>query len=138
LTRRYPEAHAQPDYLSSSRKRLAPQLLFKGGIINSWGKKMAVALDHNFYSTLPALPEVPRAEAEMAWLIYMLRLDETGQRYMLELHKTVYTKFLPSLQKITVAKPGSVSVFISHLQSKLDEKLVNPPDTGTIQQDVFG
>ena len=45
-----PIAHAQmdwsnqpnyprPDYLSSSRKRLAPQLLFKGGILHSWGKK---------------------------------------------------------------------------------------------------
>src|SRR3989304_3249395 len=27
-----------PDYLSSSRKRLAPQLIFKGGILDMWGK----------------------------------------------------------------------------------------------------
>ena len=26
------------DYLSSSRKRLVPQLIYKGGILNSWGK----------------------------------------------------------------------------------------------------
>lgn len=31
--------YPRPDYLSSSRKRLAPQLLFKGGILHSWGKK---------------------------------------------------------------------------------------------------
>lgn len=31
--------YPRPDYLSSSRKRLAPQLLFKGGILNSWGKR---------------------------------------------------------------------------------------------------
>jgi len=36
--------YPRPDYLSSSRKRLAPQLIFKGGIINAWGKKTAVAL----------------------------------------------------------------------------------------------
>jgi hypothetical protein len=36
--------YPRPDYLSSSRKRLAPQLLFKGGILNAWGKKTAVAL----------------------------------------------------------------------------------------------
>jgi Restriction endonuclease NotI len=30
--------YPRPDYLSSSRKRLAPQLLFKGGIFRAWGK----------------------------------------------------------------------------------------------------
>ncbi len=29
----------RPDYLSSSRKRLVPQLLFKGGILHNWKKK---------------------------------------------------------------------------------------------------
>ena len=43
-----------PDYLSSSRKRLAPQLLFKGGILHSWRKKTAVALNTGFFETLPA------------------------------------------------------------------------------------
>lgn len=31
--------YPKPDYLSSSRKRLAPQLIYKGGILNKWGKK---------------------------------------------------------------------------------------------------
>jgi len=31
--------YPRPDYLSSSRKRLVPQLLFKGGILHSWKKK---------------------------------------------------------------------------------------------------
>ena len=67
-----PQGHAQmdwsdqpnyprPDYLSSSRKRLAPQLLFKGGILNSWRKKSAVALDKSF-DTLPRLTEVPKSK----------------------------------------------------------------------------
>jgi hypothetical protein len=34
--------YPRPDYLSSSRKRLAPQLLYKGGILRAWGKKTAV------------------------------------------------------------------------------------------------
>jgi hypothetical protein len=34
--------YPKPDFLSSSRKRLAPQLIYKGGILNSWGKKLAV------------------------------------------------------------------------------------------------
>ncbi|MCG6553542.1 MAG: hypothetical protein L7F77_14560 [Candidatus Magnetominusculus sp. LBB02] len=50
----YPRA----DYLSSSRKRLAPQMLYKGGVFNEWRKKQAVALHKSFYATLPELPEV--------------------------------------------------------------------------------
>ncbi len=36
--------YPRPDYLSSSRKRLAPQLLYKGGILSAWNKKIGVAL----------------------------------------------------------------------------------------------
>ena len=32
--------YPRPDYLSSSRKRLVPQLLFKGGILHSWKKRL--------------------------------------------------------------------------------------------------
>jgi len=34
-----------PDYLSSSRKRLARELIYKGGIFQAWGKKMAVSIE---------------------------------------------------------------------------------------------
>jgi hypothetical protein len=60
----------RPDYLSSSRKRLAPQLIFKGGILKYWGKKQAVAIDQGFFKTLPTLPSVDQHEADIAWLIY--------------------------------------------------------------------
>jgi hypothetical protein len=48
----------RPDYLSSSRKRLAPQLIYKGGILQAWRKKQAVAVHSGFFETLPSLPEV--------------------------------------------------------------------------------
>lgn len=44
----YPRA----DYLSSSRKRLVPQLIYKGQILREWGKKIAVALHAGFFRTL--------------------------------------------------------------------------------------
>lgn len=65
-----------PDYLSSSRKRLAPQLIFKGGILHAWNKKTAVALDAGFFATLPNLKEVSPQEAEIAWFIYDLKACE--------------------------------------------------------------
>ncbi|MFO0915208.1 MAG: NotI family restriction endonuclease [Pirellulales bacterium] len=124
--RNYPN----PDYLSSSRKRLAPQLLFKGGILHSWGKKCAVALDTGFFDTLPELNAVDPSDAEIAWLVYDLVLAPEVDMYTLTLAKTVYTKFSESLQQITVARPGSMTDFVDVLQGKLDEKLdgSSPPN----------
>ncbi|MBZ0305519.1 MAG: hypothetical protein K8I82_05575 [Anaerolineae bacterium] len=75
--------YPRPDYLSSSRKRLAPQLIYKGGILHRWGKRQAVALHRGFFDTLPVMNEVAPQEAEIAWLIYDLTLDETQNQYQL-------------------------------------------------------
>lgn len=117
--RNYP----RPDYLSSSRKRLAPQLIFKGGILNAWKRKMAVALNLGFYNTLPALDEVGQTDADIAWLIYDLRFDPAQNRYVLTKHKTVYTGFEPALLKITRSEAGDEARFIEQLQVQLNRKL---------------
>jgi hypothetical protein len=114
-----------PDYLSSSRKRLAPQLIFKGGILNSWGKKSAVVLDQGFFNTLPKLTEVPKDKAEIAWFIYDLELNKKTNRFVLVRKKTVYTKFLEALEKITRSDPGKMESFMSVIQKKLDKKLID-------------
>jgi hypothetical protein len=125
-----------PDYLSSSRKRLAPQLIFKGGILNTWKKKSAVALDQGFFNTLPKLTEVPKHEAEIAWLIYDLDHDNKTNRYSLERKKIVYTSFDMSLNQITRSDAGEVKDFMAHLQEKLDDKLGNEtaPTNQTIDE----
>jgi hypothetical protein len=126
----YPHA----DYLSSSRKRLAPQLIFKGGIFKAWNKKTAVALNRGFFETLPRLQEVEQAEADIAWFVYDLVKDETKNSYALQRWKAVYTKFTESLEKITRSEPGDIADFVEVLQDKVAEKLdnQNPPDTETI------
>jgi len=75
--------YPRPDYVSSSRKRLAPQLTYKGDILNAWHRKMAVALHSEFYKTMPKLPEVSRNVANLAWLVYDLQYDETLNSYQL-------------------------------------------------------
>jgi len=124
----YPNA----DYLSSSRKRLAPQLIFKGGIFKSWNKKNAVALNQGFFNTLPELTEVPKAEAEVAWLIYDLILDNTSNTHVLTKSREVFTKFDESLEKITRSVAGDLQDFVDILQTKVDNALDNPPDMETI------
>lgn len=122
----------RPDFLSSSRKRLAPQLLYKGGILNAWNKKMAVALDNSFFSTLPDLKEVDKKEAEIAWLVYDLKLTVDKSRYELKKTKTIYTKFMDSINIITKPRVGNVKDFMKLLQEKIDEKLESPPINQTI------
>lgn len=127
---------ARADYLSSSRKRLMPQLVYKGRILRSWGKKQAVALHRKFWDTLPTPPIVDRDEAEVAWLIYELKEDSTAKRYNLVLDEMVYTEFESALlrifdesalPRITVPEAGPVEDFQEDLQEKLDGELHIPP-----------
>ena len=127
--RNYP----RPDYLSSSRKRLAPQLIYKGGILKHWNKKMAVALDNSFFKTLPELPEAKEKDADIAWFVYDLIYNQNKNTFVLQKIKTVYTSFKNALDKITMPSPGKVGDFITVLQDKLDEKLDNnPPDNHSL------
>ena len=125
--------YPRPDYLSSSRKRLAPQLIYKGGILQSWGKKQAVALQQSFFHTLPKLTEVGVAEAEVAWLLYDLMLDAETNRYRLSYIYTVHTKFYEALDEITRANPGEQANFVTVLQKKLKNELASSlPETSAL------
>jgi hypothetical protein len=130
--------YPRPDYLSSSRKRLVPQLVYKGGILHSWKKRIAVALSRSFFATLPTLKRVPRDEAEIAWLIYDLKLHAEGGdrpgRYYLTKVDEVFTEFEPALLSITTPSPGRMEDFINLLQEKLNERLETPPTNQTIER----
>lgn len=129
--------YPRPDYLSSSRKRLVPQLVYKGGILHSWKKRMAVALNSTFFATLPTLKQVPKRDAEIAWIIYDLQRSsedsDTAGRYELKKVDEVYTEFEPALLSITTPHPGEVGDFIGLLQEKLDEHLEIPPTNQLIE-----
>jgi hypothetical protein len=113
--------YPRPDYLSSSRKRLAPQLIYKGGIFKAWKKKMAVVIDRKFYRTLPELMEVEAKKADLAWFVYDLIPDAPSDTYKLTHHKTLYTEFGPALDTITKTEAGSVEDFVKVLQAKLKQ-----------------
>ncbi len=110
----------RPDYLSSSRKRLVPQLLYKGAILKAWGVKQAVVLNRGFYDTLPSLPTVPEARADMVWLIYDLVPDQGDGRFHLQPVKTVYTEFEAALDGIGNPPIPTPTEFRGVLQGKLD------------------
>jgi hypothetical protein len=129
--------YPRPDFLSSSRKRLAPQLLFKGGILHAWNKKMAVALDSAFFSTLPELKEVEKEKADIAWLVYDIVHNPQEGRFHLVGKKPVYTAFDEALRTITQPRIGTLDRFVEFLQSKVDEKLDSPPDNHTLDTSIL-
>ena len=125
--------YPKPDYLSSSRKRLIPQMLYKGGIFQSWKKKQTVALQKSFFETLPSLPTTTKSKADIAWFLYDLEFNEKENQNNLVLVDTVYTEFEPALLRVTTPEPGDVSNFINILQNRLDEHLDrNPPDAPSL------
>ncbi|MCE5252345.1 hypothetical protein LLG96_19265 [bacterium] len=128
--------YPRPDYLSSSRKRLAPQLLFKGGILHSWQKKIAVAMNKCFFDTLPPLTTVDKTKADIVWLIYDLEMAKEGDqdRYILTKIDEVFTEFAPALMSITTPMPGEIDDFVKMLQEKLDEQLETPPTNKTVER----
>lgn len=124
--------YPKPDYLSSTRKRLAPQLIYKGSILKAWKKKTAVVTHESLFETLPKLPEVSQEKADMAWLVYKFVHNGKDNVYNLVKSKTVYTEFKPALNEITQSEPGKVEDFLEKLQDKLNKKMPdlenNPPD----------
>lgn len=123
----------KPDYLSSSRKRLIPQMLYKGGIFHTWKKKQTVALQKSFFDTLPKLPKVSKEDADIAWFLYDLVFDKETNHYNLTLIETVYTEFESALYRVTTPEPGKIKDFITILQDRLDERLEgNSPDAPSL------
>ena len=115
--------YPRPDYLSSSNKRLIPQMLIKGGIFKQWNKKQAVAVQTAFFNTLPELPEVVPEQADLAWLLYDLVPNASGLSYTLTHTRTVYTQFEIALLKFTAPEAGDIKQFMSGLQKEVDAKL---------------
>lgn len=121
-----------PDYLSSSRKRLIPQMLYKGGIFKSWNKKQCVVIQKSFFDTIPDMPHTTKDKADIAWFLYDLEYNESEQRNHLVLVDTVYTEFQSALEHVIYTKPGDVVGFQSLLQDKLDERISNEPETHSV------
>ena len=128
--------YPKPDYLSSSRKRLVPQIIAKGSILKQCNKKQAVALQTSFYNTLPHLPEVSKEEADFAFFLYDLVPIKKEKRIELKLSKIVYTKFTIALEQIAKFEAGSITEFAQLLQKKLDAKRSGMSDIDNLENIV--
>jgi hypothetical protein len=129
--------YPKPDYLSSSRKRLIPQIIAKGSILKQWNKKQVVALQTSFYNTLPSLPEFAKAESDFAFFLYDLVPDNKTKILSLKLQRVVYTKFTSALEQIAKFEAVSISQFTEMLQKKLDAKRTGSSDIDNLENIVI-
>jgi len=117
--------YPNPDYLSSSRKRLAPQLIFKGGILDVWGKKTAVALNGGAFEAISPLQEVEKHKADIVWLIYDLRPSyPAGQYYEVFLERVVYTERPKAPAGVYLSQGQPIDTFINDIVAGLEEIVV--------------
>lgn len=129
--------YPSPDYLSSSRKRLVPQLMFKGGILNSWGKKMAVAVHKGFFEQLPTLRTVSERRADIAWFVYDLKYNASADRYNLQRTEVKYTRFDNVLSTIATPKVGNISEFVEYLENRIKKgKVAGIPTPSSIEPTI--
>lgn len=127
--------YPSPDYLSSSRKRLAPQLIYKGGILHKWGRKMAVVVDENFFAQLPELEEIDKESADIAWMIY--GFQRNGDRYVMRKKGIRYTQFESALATITTPDVGEMDNFVQYLTSRIAQgKIMGTPSSSGVSPDV--
>lgn len=125
--RQWPVAnYPRPDYLSSSRKRLAPQLLYKGTLLNYWNCKIAVAVQRQFIATMPQLDQVEPEEADLAWLVYDLILNEQNNQYELTNTDIIYTQFATALPRITIPPLTNDAAFRAEIQKRIGTPQVAP------------
>lgn len=129
--------YPKPDYLSSSRKRLAPQLIYKGGILHKWGKKMVVIVDENFFVQLPKLKDVDEVNADIAWMIYSFRYDRKLGRNVLVRKEVKYTEFENALEAITIPLIGDMSEFMGYLKNRIrNGKTMGVPEYSGLAPEV--
>ena len=113
-----------PDWLSSI-KRLEHQLIMKGSLFVNWNKRMAVAVQRQFFThfrTMQRLPEVRQEEADMEWLLYNLEYNPAENRYNLVVERTAYYRMVDVLQQFSQVTAGEEAGFISLLEKKFREK----------------
>ena len=89
-----------------------------------------------FYSTLPTLSEVEKAESDFAFFLYDLVPDKKEKRLVLQLSRVVYTKFAIALEQIAKFEAGSITEFTQLLQKKLDTRRSGVQDIDNLENVV--
>lgn len=94
----FPQVNRRPDYRSSGPKRLLPQLQVKVPALRTWGKKMAVVVDEDFFNELGNISVAnDLSNAEVIWFVVRyvenpdgtIQLDRSREPFMTTLEESI-------------------------------------------------
>jgi hypothetical protein len=114
----FPLKNRRPDYRSSGPKRLLPQLEIKVPTLSTWGKKMAVVVDEDFFNHLGVMREAnDLSNAELAWFI--VRFSEEGSKFVLQPGRVSITRLKDAIEGLIAGTPIPQPQFEATIRSKL-------------------
>jgi len=114
----------RPDWLSSI-KRLEHQLIVKGLMFASWGRRMAIVIQKQFYDnfrSLHSLAEVQPDKADMMWILYQLEHNPIENRYNLSVERKIYYRMTDVLAQFTRVSVGEAANFVINLEKKVRDQ----------------
>ena len=114
----FPLKNRRPDYRSSGPKRLLPQLEIKVPTLSTWGKKMAVVVDEDFFSRLGVMKEAnDLSNAELAWFI--VHYSKMGDRFVLKPGRISITRLKDAIEGLVAGTPIPQPHFEDAIRAKL-------------------
>lgn len=114
----FPIKNRRPDYRSSGPKRLLPQLEIKVPTLSTWGKKMAVVIDEDFFNRMGNMREAnDLSNAELAWFI--VQYLEEGASISLQRKQVFITRLKDAIEGLVAAVPVPKPKFEDAIRAKL-------------------
>jgi hypothetical protein len=115
-------SYVSPDWKSSHRKRLVPQVLQKGRILNGWGITQVIATQEALFNDLgKEFQEVEPDQSDLIWLLYDIELDSEQNVYNLTSERVVHSTFSDFQNTFSEEKePEAKGDFEKKLKDDLD------------------
>lgn len=115
----FPQFNRRPDYRSSGPKRLLPQLQVKVPTLRTWGKKMAVIVDEDFFNELGNINRAnDLSNAEVVWFVVRYAELPSGN-VQLEPRETFMATLDESIRGLVAAAPLPRPQFEEKIRAKL-------------------
>jgi|SRR5579864_987496 len=117
----FPQFNRRPDYRSSGPKRLLPQLQVKVPTLRTWGKKMAVIVDEDFFKELGHINRAnDLSNAEVVWFVVRY-VEQIAGRVRLEPSQSFMTTLDESIKGLVAAVPLPLTEFEEKIRAKLSK-----------------
>jgi hypothetical protein len=115
----FPIISRRPDYRSSGPKRLLPQLEVKVPTLSTWGTKMAVVVDSDFFGSLGEMrPANDLSNAELVWFIVEF-VQQVGHQFTLRPQGVFATRLKDAIEGLIAATPIPKPQFEDAIRSRL-------------------